>query len=479
MEEQDARRALGRISALRLPRSWEELDLERFPVANYIVFSDVFEPTLEASRERLADARKRLKTHGIEALLMMDEEGGRVTQTSRFFASAPSPRAVARALSPEEACDLYAHLGAFLAQLGIDLDLAPCLDVATERVNPIIGTRAFGTDPDTVSRFGEAAIRGLRRSISCVGKHFPGHGMTRLDSHLALPVVDDSRETLERVHAVPFRKAIDLGVDGIMASHCVYPAIQSDGLPATLSRQIVRDHLRDDFGYEGLVLTDSLDMKAIAENFRPGEAAVKAFDASCDILLYTEIGERFEAAFASLVDLLVRGRLDRGQIARSIQRREQVLGRPERGLQAGAAYDLSEYLRLAETARAGATRLDGRPGPLPLGPETLVVGTSGRALRRIAEMGLSVEVLGAPDRGAPEVSGKQIVLWLAEPLALGVPVETLRAMAGAAKGATLVTTYDAMAEALPECGLRIITDDLSPATEDSILKRVLGIPPEK
>jgi beta-glucosidase-like glycosyl hydrolase len=476
MEEQDARRALGRIFALRLPRSWEGLDLERYPVANYIVFSDALDCSHEASRDRLRNAKELLKSHRIESLLMMDEEGGRVSQISGFFPSAPSPRAIARALQPQEARDLYTQIGAFLRNLGIDVDLAPCLDVATERANPIIGTRAFGSDPETVSRFGEAAIRGLRRSISCVGKHFPGHGMTRLDSHLALPVVDDSRETLECVHAVPFGKAVDLHVDGIMASHCVYAAVQSDGLPATLSGQIVRDRLRSKLGYEGLVVTDSLDMKAITENFRPQEVAVRAFEASCDILLYTEMSERFETAFAALVDLLVRGKLDRDQLARSIQRREQMLGRLECREEPGPTYDPGEYLRLAEAARAAAVRSEGDPGLLPLGPETLVLGTAGRALRRIAGKGIPVEVLGAPGMALPDVSGRDLLLWLAEPLTLGCPLEALQGAARAARGATLVTTYDAIGEALPECRLRIITDDPSPTTEDSILERVLGIP---
>lgn len=477
MLEQEARRTLGQIFALRLPRSPEALDLERFPLANYIVFSDALEPALDASRDRLQRARALILGAGIDPLFMMDEEGGRVSQVSRFFATAPSPRAVAGGLAPDQAGGLYAQLGAFLRDVGIDVDLAPCLDVLTESLNPIIGTRSYGGDPAAVSRFGRAAVHGLGRSIACVGKHFPGHGMTRLDSHLARPVADDSRETIRRVHLAPFGSAIDAGVDGMMISHCAYPGLDPERLPATLSGPIVRGLLRDGLGFDGLVITDSMDMRAVTGDFTPGEAALKAFSASCDILLYTEFGERFEAAFETLLEGLLRGAIDPAAIDSSLRRRERVLCRLRRPADPGATYDRRAYLALAEAARAGAVRSMGPVEDLPLEPGALVAGTAGRALRRIADRGITVVDLGRRDAEVLDWKGRAVLLWLAEPLTLGHSIQALRSAASAADRSVLVTTYQAVAEALPDCAVRMISDDLSPATEDRLLERVIGIPP--
>ncbi|MFZ1946889.1 MAG: glycoside hydrolase family 3 N-terminal domain-containing protein [bacterium] len=475
MNEQEARQALGQIFALRFPRSWDGLDLDRYPVANYIVFRDALGPTLEASRDRLAEARARLRTRGIEPLFMMDEEGGRVTQIADFFASAPSPRSIAKTLAPAAAADLYAQMGAYLGQMGIDMDLAPCLDVVTEPMNPIIGTRSFGRDIATVSTFGEVAIRSLRRSVACVAKHFPGHGMTKLDSHLALPVVDDSRETLQNIHIRPFRDAIRWGTDGIMVSHCLYQALEAEEVPASLSRQIVHDHLRLNMGYDGLVLTDSLDMKSVTQNFSPGRAAAKAFDATCDILLYTERSERFETAFADLLDRLFMGKLNQDHLARSIRRRNHIFERSSMMQDFKPLFDSGEYSGLAETARSAAMHVADERGMLPLrGEDIVVLSTSGQAVEKMRAVVPALVEFGGRRDDVSDTRGKTLVLWLGEPLTIRLPVAALRSIVGEARETVLVTTYEGIATTLADCAVKIVTDDLSPQTEDAIIRRLLG-----
>lgn len=475
MNEEEARQTLGQVFALRFPCSWDSLNLKRFPVANYIIFRDALEPTFEASRDRIRDARAMLKSHGIEPVFMMDEEGGRVTQISDFFPSAPSPRAVAKNLTPDQAADLYAQLGAYLGQLGIDINLAPCLDVNTEILNPIIGTRAFAGDTATVTRFGERAIWAFRRSISCVAKHFPGHGMTRFDSHRSLPVVEDSREVLQDVHVAPFKDAVRWCPDGIMVSHCLYRSLEVEHLPASLSTQIVHDHLRVNLNYHGLVFTDSLDMSAITQNFSARSAAVRAFEATCDILLYTEMSERFESAFETLLDMLLMGKINKDHLARSVARRRAIFDRSRVIQEFKPLFDMGEYSPLAEAVRRASVRVDDSRGLLPLAPrDAVVLSTSSRSAEKIRQSVPAMVEVGDRRGDVPGPAGKTLVLWLAEPLSVRHSLDALLAMIRTARTSVLVTSYDAVAASLAECDVKIVTDDLSPLTEDSIVGRVFG-----
>jgi beta-glucosidase-like glycosyl hydrolase len=469
MNQDEARRLIGQVFTARFPQSWSQVDLEHTPIANYIVFRDVLGPSLEASRRRMLEAKRILGSYAIEPLLMMDEEGGRVTQMSRFFASVPSPRAVAGSLTPAEAGRLYGQLAAYVAALGIDLNLAPCVDVNTERLNPIIGTRSFGKSPRTVMAYAGPAIHAMRAHLGCVAKHFPGHGMTSLDSHLALPVVDHHRDALEATHIAPFRDARELGADGIMVSHCHYRALQSDGLPASLSGQIVNDYLRKVLGFNGVVLTDSLDMLAVTGAVPADRAALLAIDAGCDILLYTEYSERFVLAFDTLVSALVEGTLREEQVRRAAARRNGLISRlRSRALRAGAAaFDEGAYGKLLETVRAKALKVSPRRGKLPVASRRVsLVSTSAATAEKMRKHIPDISLLPI----ASKVPGSTLILWLMEPLVLKQPLDALRAMIGRAETSVLVTTYASLADELGATDVRIISDDTSEYTEDRIIK---------
>ena len=212
--------------------------------------------------------------------------------------------ALDRFAAPEDAALAQAvgrAIGDELAALGLDVDFAPVLDVHTNPANPIIGDRAFGTDAEAVARRALAFARGLDAAgvIAC-GKHFPGHGDTATDSHLELPRIDHGWDRLERVELEPFRRAAAAGMPMIMTAHVVFAALDP-ARPATLSPEVVTGLLRGRLGYRGVIVSDDLDMRAIADHMGVGAAAVAAIRAGCDVLLLCK-DERHQAeAEAALI----------------------------------------------------------------------------------------------------------------------------------------------------------------------------------
>ncbi len=176
-------------------------------------------------------------------------------------------------------------LAAELKAVGITLDYAPVLDIHTNPKNPVIGDRALSETADAVARLGAAIVRGLQENgVAACGKHFPGHGDTSVDSHLDLPLVEHPPDRIRRVECVPFREAIRADVAFIMTAHVLVPSLD-DERPATLSRRIVQDLLRDELGYTGVIVSDDLEMKAVARSYAVPDAAVQAIAAGCDALL--------------------------------------------------------------------------------------------------------------------------------------------------------------------------------------------------
>ena len=191
---------------------------------------------------------------------------------------------------------VYRSLGAELRGAGVNLDFAPSADVNTADDNPIIGTRAFGSDPDLVARHITAAVSGLQEAgVAACAKHFPGHGATSQDSHLEIPAVDADLELLDRRELVPFRAAIAAGVRSIMTAHLRVPAL-TGMTPATLVPEAITGLLRGRLGYDGVVVTDALDMRAASEAMGIPEAAVRALAAGADLLCLGYEGVRGQRA---------------------------------------------------------------------------------------------------------------------------------------------------------------------------------------
>ena len=215
----------------------------------------------------------------------IDQEGGRVARLRHPLTEWPPMQTLGRADDEALAGRFAAALARELLAVGISIDFAPVLDVLTNPKNPAIGDRALGDRAESVARLGAVIVRTLQESgLAACGKHFPGHGDTSVDSHLDLPLVEHPPDRLRAVEFVPFRAAIDAGIAAIMTGHLLVPSLD-DRHPATLSRRIVQGLLRDELGFDGLVFTDDLDMKAISLRTTRERAVVSAIDAGCDVVL--------------------------------------------------------------------------------------------------------------------------------------------------------------------------------------------------
>lgn len=217
--------------------------------------------------------------------IAVDQEGGRVGRLPPPFLKLPPMRTLGSLGDAGLTERVGFVLGEELAALGFNLDFAPVLDVDSNPQNPVIGDRAFASDPTSVSLHGNALIRGLTSAgILACGKHFPGHGDTEKDSHLDLPLVAHDEARLRRVELVPFKSACALGVATLMSAHVVYEGLDP-GTPATLSHRICTEILRGELGFGGVLFSDDLEMKALADRMSPAESAVGAIKAGCDVLL--------------------------------------------------------------------------------------------------------------------------------------------------------------------------------------------------
>ncbi len=239
---------------------------------------------------------------GTPALIAIDHEGGLV-QRVRAPATQWPPMMAHAGLGDDDARvaeQVGKAIGDELRALGFDIDFAPVLDVHTNPANPVIGERAFGTDAESVARRGLAFARGLAAAgVLACGKHFPGHGDTSTDSHLELPRIDHDWARLERVELLPFRKAAAAQLPMLMTAHVVFAALD-DQRPATLSEPVVTGLLRGKLGYRGVIVSDDLDMRAIAHHMGADVAAVAAISAGCDALLLCRDEANQELAQAAL-----------------------------------------------------------------------------------------------------------------------------------------------------------------------------------
>ncbi|GAA2592221.1 glycoside hydrolase family 3 protein [Dactylosporangium fulvum] len=234
-------------------------------------------------RDQVAELTAALRAEKPDVIVAIDEEAGDVTRLDAHNGSPwPGNLALGAIDDPALTREVAHHLGRDLAAVGVTFDYAPDADVNSDPNNPVIGSRAFGADPERVARHTAAWISGLQEAgVAACAKHFPGHGNTSVDSHLDVPIIKASRADLEATELVPFRAAIDAGVMAVMSAHLRVPAIDPD-LPATLSRRIMTDLLRGELGFDGLIVTDGIEMRAVSDRFGIARATVMAIAAGAD-----------------------------------------------------------------------------------------------------------------------------------------------------------------------------------------------------
>ena len=323
-------------------------------------------------------AATALRPVGWPALIGADQEGGRVLRTAALPEAIRWPAAMALGATDDPALAerVSVALGAELRALGINVAFAPDADVNANPLNPVIGTRSFGESPARVADFVVATLRGLASAgIAGTAKHFPGHGDTALDSHLALPTIPHDLAYLRRVDLVPFTAAIAAGVPLIMTAHIRFPAVEPDGVPATLSRRILTRLLRGEMGYDGVIVSDAMTMQAIRDHYGIVAGCVQSVIAGADLVIPLDGQEG--AVLDALLAAVANGRLPGAQVDASVRRilrlRQSLAASPEQPEHAttsvafgmSAHYDDNRALA-REVARRSVTVLAAPPGTLPL-----------------------------------------------------------------------------------------------------------------
>ncbi len=294
----------------------------------------------------------------------IDMEGGRVARLSAPFTQWPPVAELGKLDSTSVAFKFASFMGNELRAVGINTDFAPCVDVLTNPRNTAIGDRSAGQDPELVSRVCSALVRGyIKAGVIPCAKHFPGHGNTALDSHFDLPVEEKTLAELDAVELVPFKKVFRARLDLVMTTHIKFPKLDPEW-PATLSRAILTDLLRDQLRYRNLIITDDLDMKALTKHYDKALIPVRALQAGANLLLYCNEPESHIQAIAAIEAALKDKKLDAKVIAENHRKvldlKKEKLTHPEPSPMedVGRIVGHPDHLRLAKAIVAGAVPQD-------------------------------------------------------------------------------------------------------------------------
>ena len=273
---------------------------------------------------------------GIPAFITVDQEGGMVTRLLDGATYFPGNMAMAATQNPQHVLLEGEYVAQELLNVGINFNLAPVLDVNNNAKNPVIGVRSYGDDPQKVAGFGREYVKGLQsKGVIATAKHFPGHGDTAVDSHFGLPVIPHDLGRLEEVELVPFKAVIEGGIEAIMTSHIKFSNLTTDDLPATLSSQILTDLLRERLQFEGLIMTDCMEMKAISDNYGTAKGALQAIIAGADLICISHTASLQAEACDFIYDAVMNGMISEERLNQSVAR---VLALKER-------YRLNEYAK--------------------------------------------------------------------------------------------------------------------------------------
>ncbi|MCX7615470.1 MAG: beta-N-acetylhexosaminidase [Clostridiales bacterium] len=279
-------------------------------LSNVILFSANIPDSKTAKQLTMEIQSLSEKLTGMKALISIDQEGGRVVRIRDQVTVFPSARKIGMTGDPKNAYTAGYVTAKQLLRLGINFNLAPVFDVDTNKNNPVIGDRAYSNDPKKVAEFALQFAKGSNDGgMPACAKHFPGHGDTSVDSHKELPILNFDRKRLDSIELYPFKQAVDQKIDAILAGHIACPALDESGLPASLSKKILTDLLRNEYRYNGLILTDSMDMAAITSHFSPEKAAVLAVTAGADMLIAPSDPKTQEIMQKGLLDAIKNGEL--------------------------------------------------------------------------------------------------------------------------------------------------------------------------
>ncbi len=296
--------------------------ISQYPVGGLIYFSQNLQSP-DQTRTMLSNTYQYAEERtGFPVFLSVDEEGGQVARVGSNPAfgveKIGNMSDVGSRGDTQEAYNIGSTIGAYLKDLGFNMDAAPDTDVLTNPENEVVKYRSFGSDPQLVAAMAASELKGLSdQGIVGMYKHFPGHGGTTADSHEGYAYVDDTLDELKNGALIPFQNGIDNGIQVIMVSHISCPNVTGDNTPATLSKKMITDILRTDMGFDGMVITDALNMGAVTEQYSSAEAAVAALNAGADMLL---MPEDFQSAFKGVLSAVQNGTLTEDRIDESVRR---------------------------------------------------------------------------------------------------------------------------------------------------------------
>lgn len=293
-------------------------NLEQYPVGGIAVFKKNIQDENQLS-SLIADFQSASK---IPMIVAVDEEGGAVARLANHEAfSLPkytSARDIGKTGDPEQARQMGRTIGGYLRFYGFNLDFAPVADVDSNPANPVIGRRAYSTDAQQTAQMVAAAVEGFHEAgMLCTVKHFPGHGDTGQDSHYGTATSYKTWEEMKAMEMLPFEAGITAGADVVMTAHITTPNATTDGLPASLSYTMITERLRGELGFQGVIVTDALEMNAIKNHFTPAESAVAALRAGADVLL---MPSDLRAAFDGVVQAVEDGTFSEERLNESVRR---------------------------------------------------------------------------------------------------------------------------------------------------------------
>lgn len=293
--------------------------LQQYPVGGLVYFSGNL-VSVDQTKTMLSNVQRfSNEIEGVDLFLCVDEEGGRVARVAKNGAfQVENMPSMANVSGEEEAFRCGDTIGAYLRELGFNVDFAPDADVLTNSANTVIGDRSFGSDPETVTKYAIAYSDGLHANgMMSTFKHFPGHGATEADTHEGYAYTGKSYEELMEAELKPFQAAGANGVDMVMVAHISVPAVSGDDTPSSLSERMITGILRGELGYDGLIVTDALNMGAIAQHYGSSTAAVKAVEAGVDLLLMP--GD-LQAAYSGIYNAVQNGEISEERIDESVRR---------------------------------------------------------------------------------------------------------------------------------------------------------------
>lgn len=296
--------------------------INKTPIGGFVYFSDNLQ-----SEQQVQDMLRNVQKYsedriGLPAFLSVDEEGGtvaRVASTGRFDVTDVGDMAkIGASGDVQQARQAGETIGSYLSELGFNLDFAPDADVLTNPDNTVVKKRSFGSDPRVVSDMSLAVAQGLaQHQVYSVYKHFPGHGATAGDTHQGYAYTDKTLDELKQSELIPFENAIQNNAAFIMAAHISATRVTGDDTPASLSKTMITDILRGQMGYDGIVVTDAMNMGAVTEQYTSAQAAVKALQAGADLVL---MPEDFQEAYQGVLDAVKDGTLTEQRINESVTR---------------------------------------------------------------------------------------------------------------------------------------------------------------